>query len=346
MARPGGRRENQHYVPRMLLRNFAFEGSGKQLQIHVFDKRTDRAFATGIGNVVVERGFYDFPESEQSLEPVLAELEANTSVAVRKLLEARRLDALTGGEALWLATFVGTQHLRAKNFREAARALNNAITEGVRRLGGDPDRVKGWKPFKNDEDVKVFSFLMFAKANRELSETLFAKQWVLFETTAANPFWLSDNPVALHNDRNFGPYGNIGFKVPGIQVYLPLAPTLLLALWCRSHEEVFRRASRVGRASIEEVRNRLRRAQGFRREVDEVVLHEIERKFLGKLDAMVANIDAGRPTVCSAEEVMFFNSLQVTYADRYLLSSTGEFDLARKMIADNSRYRVGTRMTI
>jgi uncharacterized protein DUF4238 len=346
VARADGRQENQHYVPRMLLRNFAFEGRGKQLQIHVFDKRTDRAFATGIGNIVAERGFYDFPESEQSFEPALAELEANTSVAVRKLLEARRLDALAGGEALWLATFVGAQHLRARNFREAARDLNDAIEERVRRLGSDPDRVRGWTPFKNDEDVKVFSLMMFAKANRELSETLFAKQWVLFETTPANPFWLSDNPVALHNDRDFGLYGNIGFKVPGIQIYLPLSPTLLLALWCQSHEEVFRKASREGRASFDEVRNLLRRTQGFRAEVDEVVLREIERKFFGNLEAMLANIDAGIPTMCSPNEVMFLNSLQVHYADRYLLSSTGEFDLARKMIADNPRYRIGARMTI
>jgi len=40
---------------------------------------------------------------------------------------------------------------------------------------------------------------------------------------------------------------------------------------------------------------------------------------------------------------MFFNSLQVYYADRYVLSSTREFDLAKRMIADNPARRKGWR---
>jgi hypothetical protein len=200
VARKDGKPENQHYVPKMLLRNFAFDGRGKQLQIHVFDKHTDNEFSTGIGNVVAERGFYDFPDGEQSMEPMLAELETHTAAAISTLVEARRLDAITGGDAHWLATFVAVQFLRAKNFREAARDVNKAIGERIKRLGGDPDRVKGWKPFKNDDDIKVFAFAFFAKGVRELSDAVFSKQWVLFETTPEHPFWLSDNAVALHND--------------------------------------------------------------------------------------------------------------------------------------------------
>jgi len=40
---------------------------------------------------------------------------------LEKLLAARRFDALDGEEAVWIATFVAAQYLRAKNFREAAR---------------------------------------------------------------------------------------------------------------------------------------------------------------------------------------------------------------------------------
>jgi len=41
-------------------------------------------------------------------------------------------------------------------------------------------------------------------------------------------FYLGDNPVlALNNTRDFGPYGNIGLAVPGIEIYLPLTSDLL-----------------------------------------------------------------------------------------------------------------------
>lgn len=345
MARRDGKAENQHYVPKMLLRNFAFEGRGKQPQIHVFDKHTDREFTSSIGNVVAERAFYDFPDSDASFEPWLVTLETNTAAAFRKLLEARRLDALAGKEALWIANFVAVQFLRAKNFRENARAMNEAIVSRVKGMGGDPDRVKGWRPFRSEEDIKVFALSVFPKATKDLSESLFQKRWALFETRPEAPFWLSDNPVALHNDRDFGPYGNIGFKVPGIQIYLPLSPTLMLALWCPTHEAIFRAAARQCRESLAILGDRIRRARGYRASVDEAVLREVERTQLAHLELMLANIDAGRPTPCNGNEVMFLNSLQVFYADRYVLSSAAGFDLVRKMIADNPARRRGSRVT-
>ena len=43
---------------------------------------------------------------------------------------------------------------------------------------------------------------------------------VLCQTDAAKPFWISDNPLARHNEQDFGPYDNLGLGMPGLEIYL------------------------------------------------------------------------------------------------------------------------------
>ncbi|MDV5280161.1 DUF4238 domain-containing protein [Leclercia adecarboxylata] len=52
-------------------------------------------------------------------------------------------------------------------------------------------------------------------------EHLLKKDWYLLETSPERPFYVSDNPVVLKNSNDFGPYGNLGLAVRGIQIYLP-----------------------------------------------------------------------------------------------------------------------------
>ena len=44
--------------------------------------------------------------------------------------------------------------------------------------------------------------------------------------------YISDNPLVMHNQKDFGPYGNIGLAVPGIEIYYPLSPNTILAYMC------------------------------------------------------------------------------------------------------------------
>ena len=71
---------------------------------------------------------------------------------------------------------------------------------------------------------------------------LLNKTWLLFETKPAVPFYISDNPVALQNeDASRKPVRrNLGVAVRGIQIYLPMSNTLVLAFFCRSHETMIR----------------------------------------------------------------------------------------------------------
>jgi hypothetical protein len=54
----------QHYVPQFLLKHF---GTGKKDKIAVFNKQTDRVFATNVRNVAAESRFYDFTAADKNL---------------------------------------------------------------------------------------------------------------------------------------------------------------------------------------------------------------------------------------------------------------------------------------
>jgi hypothetical protein len=42
-------------------------------------------------------------------------------------------------------------------------------------------------------------------------------------------FCISDHPVTLCNKNKFGPYGNLGFALPGIEIYMPISPKFTIA---------------------------------------------------------------------------------------------------------------------
>lgn len=52
------------------------------------------------------------------------------------------------------------------------------------------------------------------------------------------------------------------------------------------------------------------------------------------------------PFDCISENVINLNSLQVSFAERFVYSSTDNFELASEMITDNDKIRKGPRMEL
>ncbi len=341
MARDDGRAEVQHYVPQLLLRGFLREPQAKK-QVFVYDKHEDRSFPTNITNIAAERGFYDFDvdDIQVDIEGILSELVSNTKSAFEKLIEAESLAALDDEQKSWLSVFLATQQLRTRPFREVIKAFNEGMAQHIRNLGFDPLETEGFELIETEDDLKRASLAQFAHSMGSHLTLMSTKAWFLAITSADRPFWISDHPVVMHNDREFGPYGNIGLAVPGIQIYLPLTSTLLLALWCTTNADML--YENVERAKRERKELSVMRVLG--RDVDR---DEIERQ-LDKWQAIVEDgepyleaLTKGSAVEATAENVTFYNHLQVRWAHRYLISSIDDFALAKKMISDNSKYRRG-----
>ena len=118
--------QNQHYVPKFILRQFLAPG-GKE-QVHVFDKKTNKSFRTSISNIMAERRFNDFvfDAVEFTFEPKAGAIEEALLPTYRRVIETRRLDE-TAEERAALSFFVAFQFERTRNRRQMFVDVEAAI---------------------------------------------------------------------------------------------------------------------------------------------------------------------------------------------------------------------------
>lgn len=342
MVQDSGKSENQHYVPQFLLRNFSIpEKKGKDEQIYVFDKHTDKIFPTNIKNIASERGFYDFyiGEEDRSLEPSLSDLEAHTRQALDKIIENENLSALSEEDKYWIALFVGVQFLRVKKQREMMKKLSKEMAERIREMGFDPKEIEDAQEM-DDEQVKMMTLRSFAKNSPALAELVLRKIWILFKFPEQNPLYVSDHPVTMHNDESFGAYGNIGFGVPMIQIYLPISSNLALGFWCPAMERKFRENIAEIEKTEQNIRMNLVMNPNIDRSQAEALL-ELCKKEKQKPFGFIEKVNAGLPITQTADQVTFMNSLQVHWAHRFVMCREDDFALVKQMISDNEKYRTG-----
>ena len=234
MAQNDDKAETQHYVPRMLLERFAIPRQRGKPQVHVFDKLESRTFPTWIGNIAAEREYYDFEHESGkiSMEGSLSKMEGCARQAFANILENESTKELSGEDRDWIRIFIITQHLRTPHFRQSLQDVDAAIRGKVERMGHDPAEVEGWKSIGDENELKLQANTLLFTSIKEHAASLKDKDVILLKTDLDHPFWISDNLVTMHNNNDFGPYGNIGLRVPAIQIYLPLSPTITLGVWC------------------------------------------------------------------------------------------------------------------
>lgn len=345
MARNDGRAEIQHYVPRLLLRGFLREPRDKE-QVFVYDKHEGRSFPTNISNIAAEREFYEFDADagQGRVEGLLSKLESNTKSAFERLIAAESLAALSGEQLAWLSIFLSTQQLRTKHFREVIKSLNEGVADHIRSQGFDPRETEGFDLIETENDLKEASLFQLALSMKPHSELMSSKTSFLAKTTPDKPFWISDHPVVMHNDREFGPYGNIGLAMPGIQIYLPLTSTLLLGLWCTSladslYENVENAKHEVKDLSVLRVLGRNPNTPEIEKQIQN------RQTIIDEGEPLIQALTESSAVQATADNVTFYNHLQVQWSHRHLMSPIDDFTLAKRMISDNPRFREGLKPT-
>jgi hypothetical protein len=342
MTQLGGR-ENQHYVPKMLLRNFAIGKSvtrGKE-QVHVLDKSNSRAFTANIRNVAAAFEFYEAEIAGQvvNAESILSELEGHASAALQEVLAADSVTCLDAEKRMWLSIFCSVQFVRTQATRDRIVAMNAGQEAHIIRMGYDPAEVEGFERL-SENDVKSTAIQWIASAINEYPKYFTSKRWFLMKAKGDFDFFIGDHRVVLHNDREFGPWGNLGLAVPGVQIYMPLSPRRVLAIWCptifdeieKGHHEHDALQAQVGRNRSERRAAKARAGADFR---------PLERQArIGRKSIEVAK--GGGCLLCNDDNVTMLNSLQVMNSSRFLMSRSGNFSLAERMFGDNAAFRSRT----
>ncbi|MFA5597592.1 MAG: DUF4238 domain-containing protein [Pusillimonas sp.] len=317
-----------HYVAQGHLSYFGSGRKGKQ--IWVFDKRDEVSFKASIGDVAAERDFYSVKMSDAKInfEPNFSPIEARAFKVFRKIVNEGTLLNLSDDDLMQLAGYISFQFCRSKGFRHMYSTTITALGDKIERITGGR-KVNG-QELPTGEEEKFWALTTFLRMTDELVPLILLKNWVL-QYSQKHSFLISDNPVVLHNHKDFGPYGNLGFAVTGIEIYMPISPQYCLSLYCPSiAAEIKQMAKDVER--IESLVN--------------FDLFQNQKKQISSLAKLLKAFEELETINCDPENVTFLNHLQVRDSHRFLFSKDGDFSLPQKMISDDPKFKNGTNFKV
>jgi hypothetical protein len=303
-----------HYVPQLLLRNFA---SGSRDSLYAFDKWNGKEFGVAIADAAAERGYNTFETDEAfgCAEEFFSAIESIASPVIQEIVSARKLPLISVSERAALVQFAIAQMLRSKNHR----AIYNQTGELLRELAereGSPE-FKAWVPPPDPERDKQSLLTGLKRDLLHFAPYLADKELMLFTTRESHPLLIGDSPLIRTNTLNVSEFrGTTGLNSQGVEVYLPLSPTLALGFMCRSISETMREAvRRLGRKAS---------STSF----DYLLAIELRKA----LDLDSSHVD-------------YLNSHQVIAAERFLYSGSGDFAMVREMVQSDPLLRRGARLT-
>ena len=314
----------QHYVPRFLLA--AFETAPGSKQVHAFDKQTGRIFPANVRNVAGETGFYDIEVEGGILtfEPSLAAIEDATALVVARIVEKGQIGFLGAAEREVLARFLLIQNMRTRQFLEAVHDSGIALAQA---LDGMQPGASAELGFTEDREQSRLLALSLLQRSPEWVPLILDKAWSLYEAPPERPFWISDHPVAMHNNVNRSTVrGTIGLAVRGIEIYLPISPRYCLGFLCPTLRDMTNEA--------------------YTRSLRVKMQFGIEVPTHDQVGAMRDGLEYGFSIPSQPENVDYVNSLQVLYGERFVFSAHSDFAMAEEMIANNPQVRHGPRMTV
>ncbi len=127
-----------------------------------------------------------------------------------------------------LCVFLAVQMARTKTFREQHLQVMQSLEDKLlQQLPTDKrrDQIKESLLVPDEQSLKAEAAFIISKAPENFCPSLALKDWLLLKTTGRDTFLIGDNPITLQNTNDFSPYGNLGIRLPGIEIYLPLSPT-------------------------------------------------------------------------------------------------------------------------
>jgi hypothetical protein len=324
--------QNQHYVPKFILRNF-LSNEDKE-QVTVFDKETGRSFTPNIKGIMAERRFNEFVIDDKwlaSFEPSICQMEDKVLPVYRRVVESRRLEN-TEEERAYLAYLIAFQMVRTKAQRDRFTQVDNMVRE---KWSGIPEIDAELVEMDDPATLKLRHADFIENALVEFTGLIAKKDFLLMEAPAHRVFYLGDNPVAMFNHEPAHPFwGNIGLAIRGVEIYLPLTKDLMLCAWCPS---IIERHRAENDNKLAEYRSALL-GKLLRGEMTKDAVRAANERMseLAKpITDLIASVDNGAPIPLGDGEMDFHNSLQMRASVRHVICPRGDFALAERFMADN-----------
>lgn len=324
--------KNQHYVPRMLLKNF----SNEKEQIQVFNKKNNKKFYANIKKIASEKHFYNFDinGTELTMENLLTSIEGDAASVIDKIIKQRSLASVSEDEKFILSAFVSVQLVRTKEFRAMFSDTVKMFADTVnKRFGVEVDGLRA----NEVDDVTSEGQLKLTTAkvildilnNGDEPSILMSKKWLLMKAPEQRDFYISDSPVVRNNILDHRPYGNLGLLSKGVEIYLPISSEFVLALLCPDQlGEIIADKNRILAANMLSLKP-----------------IDIGDKLKGIIE-IEDKINSGNYLTLTEDSFNHQNYLQVAHSLEFVYSRIGDFRLAEDIVSSDPRYRDNPKMKI
>lgn len=327
-----------HYVPEFVLNYFATRGS-----ICVFDKHTSRDFKLPTKRAMCERDFNNvyLEDVVVSFENRFTYIENLAAPIIAAIVQRKTLDDLSQMDIATLNMFMALQLLRSKSRRLDQVAITNEFRRRWPDVKINPDPEKITDPeFEKLSALKITFNLL-----DPLTKHLVLKHMFLMVRNCQENLYISDEPLVLHNQRTFGPYGNIGLAVPGIEIYYPLSPDLVLVYFCPSllkqiEDTQTKAESHASNFFATKMLSRLGMS-----EIDASVLSEMRAEIKRSKD-YYSLLRQQRVVPMDTQNVLYLNSLQMISSYRFIAAKDSEFSFARRALSERPHWKEGRRVKV
>ncbi|MCL1468905.1 DUF4238 domain-containing protein [Argonema galeatum] len=288
MNKPNGPTENQHFVPRYLLRNFT-DDKGRIWEFSTLLKKSKRR--NGVKNIGTAHKFYDFPEKSsirpkddplaskqvfhvlntkiEATEPALlentffnkidneaAKILNNFVQKTKKITQKENkmfpINILNQEEKDDLAGILTIQAFRTKKFKDTLMELFLDFSQSKNVSVNLVDK---------DDSIILAKYGLYNKIlfNR-ISDLFINYIWKICFNNSNQPFFISDNPVVMQPHLKSSDYSYKGRlelnEGAGTEVVCPLTSDIILIMRDRSYfSEDANNENKLVLLSIEEVNN-------------------------------------------------------------------------------------------
>jgi hypothetical protein len=233
--------------------------------------------------------------------------------------------------------------LRTKASRVSFAEIGAKMADKIQAMGHRIEDIPGWEP-QTEDTLKRGTLMAIRDALPSYAEIIALKEFRLAEVAPGRSFYLGDNPVCMHNARTFGPYGNLGLAVPGIEIYLPLSSNLMLCAFCPSILAEVRKKYDEKKHEITSLLLGYVMAGTISAATMKTEMESWRESLKLETEFMDAST-SGMPMSSDMENMDFYNSLQTANSYRYVVCQQSDFDLARRHNKEFPHFRKGRKIT-
>jgi hypothetical protein len=197
--------ENQHWVPKFLIKNFADAGG----RVFCLDIQTNEITKPPPKHAASSVGFNEFLMDGRtvSFEDKLEKIETLAAPILKQIVDLRSVSWLTEKQRTRVADFMAAQSFRTEAFYKGMEL----------RLS-------------RQEFGAVFEQLW--RSAFGVSANIVSRKWVVTTIEHDDVFYLGDHPLVLQNTANPSSNKDLGLDIEGVEALLPLAPKCALYMPC------------------------------------------------------------------------------------------------------------------